>query len=75
MIEADQIPVAWLEGIRQWAEANGNIQEVWLFGSRARGEATEEKDVDLAITLMPPKGNHDWAATTILQRVRSGRLN
>jgi len=56
-----QLPDAWLRSIQHWAEQNGNIQEVWLFGSRARGEATEVKDVDIAITLRPPKDNHDWA--------------
>jgi predicted nucleotidyltransferase len=52
---------AWLRAIEQWAERNDSIKEVWLFGSRARGEATDVSDVDIAITLMPPKGSHDWA--------------
>jgi predicted nucleotidyltransferase len=26
-----------------------------------QGNAREDSDVDLAIRLMPPKGNHDWA--------------
>jgi predicted nucleotidyltransferase len=51
----------WLTGVQEWAEQNDSIQEVWLFGSQARGDATETSDVDLAITLAPPKGNHDWA--------------
>ena len=34
---------------------------VWLFGSRARGDAREDSDVDLALTFMPPKGNYNWA--------------
>ena len=55
------LPEAWRLAIEQWAEQNGNIKEVWLFGSRARGEATDDKDVDIAITLMPPQGSHDWA--------------
>jgi predicted nucleotidyltransferase len=44
-----------------WAEANGNVQELWLFGSRARGEAREDSDVDLALALMPPTGKTNWA--------------
>ena len=55
-----QLPEAWRRAIEQWAEQNDNIKAVWLFGSRARGEATDDKDVDIAITLMPPSRNHDW---------------
>jgi predicted nucleotidyltransferase len=57
----DQLPEAWRTVIEQWAEQNGSIKEVWLFGSRARGETTKDSDVDIAVTLMPPKGPHDWA--------------
>ena len=56
-----KLPEAWRRAIEQWAVQNGNIKEVWLFGSRARGEATDDKDVDIAITLMPLQGSHDWA--------------
>jgi len=56
-----QLPEAWLQGIRAWAEANNSVREVWLFGSRARGDATEDSDVDLALALVPPQGKHDWA--------------
>jgi predicted nucleotidyltransferase len=41
-----QLDESWLRGIEQWAEGNGNVFEVWLFGSRARGDATTESDVD-----------------------------
>ena len=51
----------WIRGLREWAEANGNVRQLWLFGSRARGDARENSDVDIAITLVPPDGNHDWA--------------
>jgi predicted nucleotidyltransferase len=61
------LPEAWHRAIEQWAEQNSNITEVWLFGSRARGEATDDKDVDLAITLMPAKESHDWAAGNYLK--------
>jgi len=51
----------WKRGLRQWAAANGNIRQLWLFGSRARRDARENSDVDLALALMPPDGKHDWA--------------
>jgi predicted nucleotidyltransferase len=51
----------WLHGLRAWAVANENVQEIWLFGSRARGDAREDSDVDLALALMPPDGKTNWA--------------
>jgi predicted nucleotidyltransferase len=29
----------WLIGVRAWAGNNGNVRELWLFGSRATGRA------------------------------------
>jgi predicted nucleotidyltransferase len=51
----------WLSGLRSWASANGSVRELWLFGSRATGGSRPDSDVDLAVALMPPKGNTDWA--------------
>jgi predicted nucleotidyltransferase len=48
-------------GPRSWASANGNVRELWLFGSRAKGNSRPESDVDLALVLMPPDNKHDWA--------------
>jgi predicted nucleotidyltransferase len=52
----------WIVGLRAWANANGSIRELWLFGSRAKGAALPDSDVDLALVLMPARGHHDWAA-------------
>lgn len=51
----------WLRGLRDWADKNGNVRELWLFGSRADGTSTPESDVDLSLGLMPPDGDHNWA--------------
>jgi predicted nucleotidyltransferase len=51
----------WLSGLRSWAARNGNIRELWLFGSRAQGRSRPESDVDLAVALMPPDGRRNWA--------------
>ena len=56
-----QLEEFWLEGIRNWAEQNDNVREVWLFGSRAKDSAREDSDVDLMLVLMPPRKKHDWA--------------
>jgi predicted nucleotidyltransferase len=36
--------------------ANDSIVELWLFGSRARGDSRPDSDVDLALALIPPNG-------------------
>jgi len=60
----------WVRGLRSWAEANGYVRELWLFGSRARGDAHEESDVDLALALMPGDGKTDWALGTLDQSLQ-----
>jgi predicted nucleotidyltransferase len=39
-----------IEAICRWAEMTPRILEVWLFGSRAKGTACPNSDIDLAIT-------------------------
>jgi predicted nucleotidyltransferase len=51
----------WLHDLRAWAKANGNVRELWLFGSRANGRSRPESDVDIAIVLMRATGGTDWA--------------
>lgn len=51
----------WVRGLREWAQANDAVRQLWLFGSRARGDARDNSDVDVALALMPPDGKHDWA--------------
>jgi hypothetical protein len=48
--------------IAEWAAANNYVLEIWLFGSRARGDNRPDSDIDLAIVLMPPSGKSDWPA-------------
>jgi predicted nucleotidyltransferase len=55
------MPDEWLRGLLSWASANGNVRELWLFGSRATGHSRPDSDVDLAIALMPATDNTDWA--------------
>ena len=58
----------WHREISDWAQRNGSVREIWLFGSRADELAIPNKDdVDLAIVLMPPivrsgREPYDWAA-------------
>ena len=36
------------------------IDEIWLFGSRARGDNNERSDIDIAI-ICPNSNDSDWA--------------
>jgi predicted nucleotidyltransferase len=51
----------FVKSLRDWAEANGSVKELWLFGSRAKGTSRFESDVDIAVALMPAQGRHNWA--------------
>jgi predicted nucleotidyltransferase len=55
------MPEEWLIALRKWAHDNGNVRELWLFGSRASRSVRPDSDVDLAIALMPAADTHDWA--------------
>jgi|GEM_PF-2774845 len=57
----------WIEALRRWAVNNENIAELWLFGSRAKGTAHPMSDIDIAIQLMPPTGNHNWALANFIE--------
>jgi predicted nucleotidyltransferase len=59
--ESIDMRAEWLCDLRSWASKNESVRQLWLFGSRARGNARENSDVDLAIALMPPVGKTDWA--------------
>jgi predicted nucleotidyltransferase len=50
------LPADSVELIRQWAARTNSVQEVWLFGSRAKGTSRPDSDIDLGIYLMPPTG-------------------
>jgi len=55
------LPMGWRDGAIAWARKNDSVRELWLFGSRAKGEAKASSDVDIGLVLMPAKGKHDWA--------------
>lgn len=57
-----------LNSLRAWAVANGNLRELWLFGSRAKGTSRLDSDADIAIALMPSQGAHNWALATYIER-------
>ena len=51
-----------VEAIVRWARWNWNVREIWLFGSRARGDSRPDSNVDLALTLVEA----DWAQTNFV---------
>jgi predicted nucleotidyltransferase len=60
------LPELWRDELIAWAQRTNAIAELWLFGSRAKGTSRPDSDVDIAVSLMPPVRNHDWALTTYL---------
>jgi predicted nucleotidyltransferase len=51
--EVMDLPEALRRGIVAWAERNACVREVWLFGSRVKGNP-KKNDVDIAIYFIPP---------------------
>ena len=43
----------------------GEILEVWLFGSKARGDATEDSDIDLLVVT----ASDDWRKGDAIRRI------
>ena len=59
------ITAAQIEAIRRWAESNSYVLAVHVFGSRVKGRARIDSDLDIAITASD--GNYtrfdtDWKA-------------
>jgi predicted nucleotidyltransferase len=50
----------WVRGLREMGGGQRQRRQLWLFGSRARGDA-RESDVDIALALVPGDGRTDWA--------------
>ena len=50
-----QLTQTQISTIARWAESKSWVFEIRLFGSRARGDAREDSDIDLAVTLLSAK--------------------
>ena len=61
------IRLEWISALKAWAANNGNVAELWLFGSRAKDTARPDSDIDVAVVLMPPTGKHNWALANFVQ--------
>lgn len=48
------------EVVTDWAYSHPEIERVFLFGSRARGDSTPESDVDLAIVVVGILGENAY---------------
>src|SRR5258708_25907481 len=51
---------SWRDALCSWAKPNDAVRELWLFGSRAKGTDKSISDVDLAVALIPARGNQEW---------------
>ncbi len=57
------IPDQWTSTICSWACRNTDIEEIWLYGSFARGDTTDRSDLDLAVV---PAGNINERLSTYI---------
>jgi len=55
----------WLSALQEWAKKHESIRELWVFGSRAKGTAKPDSDLDVGIYLMPK----EWAMGTYVALV------
>lgn len=46
--------------IRSWAARHSKIRQVYLYGSRARGESRPDSDIDLAIVMDAPDADEAY---------------
>lgn len=47
----DAVAQSDLDVLKVWARANSCVRRVWIFGSRARGEASMGSDLDVAVEI------------------------
>jgi predicted nucleotidyltransferase len=62
-----------VDKIREWAAQTRYVKEVRLFGSRAKGSARPDSDIDLAITVGDL--TMAWYEEITLLLVRNGSAN
>lgn len=48
----DGLSQDWLLRLARWAKDQPEISELWVFGSRAWGDAKADSDLDLAVLLL-----------------------
>ncbi len=62
MTEEVRISPEWCDAIRSWAAAIRSVDRVSLYGSRARGTPRPDSDLDLAVYVRAPDGEHlaEW---------------
>lgn len=62
MTEEVRICPEWCDGIRSWAAAIPSVDRVSLYGSWARGTPGPDSDLDLAVYIRAPDGEHlaEW---------------
>jgi predicted nucleotidyltransferase len=61
-----QIDPEWLDALRAWASGTPEVRQVWLFGSRVKGTATPESDLDVALVLW----REDYLSSWVLNAAR-----
>ncbi len=70
-VPGPQLTARQLQDLRAWATKHPEIIEIWVIGSRARGSARPDSDLDLTMQLDPSKGyNSNEDAVLIHNRAK-----
>jgi predicted nucleotidyltransferase len=46
-----QLPAAWIDSVRAWAERQPAILAAYVYGSRTQGEARPDSDLDIGLVM------------------------
>src|SRR3569623_2040407 len=68
----NSIPPGDVEAIQNWAASIPVIKRVWIFGSRARGTARPNSDLDIAVEHDSLRGDSN-AFTTVIGEAENWR--
>jgi predicted nucleotidyltransferase len=70
----EQFPDEWRQAVIQWAEQTPLITSVHLFGSRAKGTARDDSDIDLAFECSPGEGGNALSVAIFNRTKWQGQL-
>ena len=48
------------EVLRLWASKESELQRVWIYGSRVKGQTSPERDLDVAVEVVPRDGENSY---------------
>ena len=73
-MNAPELTDGWRTALLAWASKNDNVQELWLFGSRAEGRSSPDDPISPLVALRACRCAHvtgaHWSFRTVLAHSR-----